>query len=875
MKKKVFVHLDMDSVEAISEFHGFNLQDKDNRIFISSIHNSLNFFKQFNVKATYFVIARDLEITERLEAIKEVLKSGHNIASHSYGHSFLRNLSKKEKIYEISKSKEIIEDKLGVEVLGFRAPSYSIDCEVLEALCDVGYKYDSSIIPNNKNKSLIKINRLFNEPFEIVPEKNLLELPMPVVEPFGFPFHPSYSFVLGRLLHNIGLSRFQKNNNYLVYLFHNADFSDKPRLARTIPEYIYLNERSWKTKKKFLSAIFSKVLKNFDPINTENFVKNWPDSAPELNPKTILGISTTHETSACIVRDGKILSAISEERVSRVKLDSSFPPVRAIKEVIDVSKINPKSIDAVAISGLNWRALIPRTLESQKCDFFEFHGFNDYFPHFNKIFYRLYYLIRSLGYGDVSKYLKSKYGINPKVFYIEHHEAHAWSAYALGGEKKATVVTADGVGDDVSLTVGLANHGLIKRVYQAFYPHSLGQFYTSLTQYLGFIGGRHEGKVTGLAAYGKASDDLIKKINKTLIDSQELKLNKKYYSEGFVRNINFKKLFKSKKFNIFRQGFGQSDALFEYRNFKPPLKKILKNHSKEDLANAYQKITEDKLFKIILNNYKKDFSHLRLAGGVMANVKINHVLSKKLSSKSVFIFPNMGDGGLSVGAAFAIKGKIHKPLSNVYLGRSFSDKNIIKALNKKRSLEWKKPKNLEKEVALLLKLGKVVARFDERMEFGPRALGNRSILYFCNDVTVNDWLNKKLNRTEFMPFAPICLYEDADLYFNLREGEKHACQFMTMVAIATKKMKNECPAAVHVDGTCRPQLIKKETNPKLYKLIHEYKKLTGISCLINTSLNLHEEPIVNSPDDAIKAFVYAKLDFLLIGQYLVNSKKIK
>src|SRR5262249_12796517 len=151
------------------------------------------------------------------------------------------------------------------------------------------------------------------------------------------------------------------------------------------------------------------------------------------------------------------------------------------------------------------------------------------------------------------------------------------------------------------------------------------------------------------------------------------------------------------------------------------------------------------------------------------------------------------------------------------------------------------------------------------MEYGPRALGNRSILYHCRSKDVNDWLNKQLKRTEFMPFAPICLYEDAEKYFMLHGGEKRACEFMTIVVSCTERMRNECPAAVHVDGTARPQLVKRETNPAVHALIAAYKERTGSSCLINTSFNMHEEPIVRTPQEAVQAFLQAGLDYLIAG----------
>jgi carbamoyltransferase len=209
----------------------------------------------------------------------------------------------------------------------------------------------------------------------------------------------------------------------------------------------------------------------------------------------------------------------------------------------------------------------------------------------------------------------------------------------------------------------------------------------------------------------------------------------------------------------------------------------------------------------------------------------------------------------------------------MYLGTEYSEEEILRALNKYQTMPYTRPDNLPQTVARALADKKIVARFDGRMEFGPRALGNRSILYHCGDRSVNDWLNRQLNRTEFMPFAPICIYEDAEEYFQVIEGEKRPCEFMTLVVKCTDRMVNTCPAAVHVDGTARPQLLRRESNPAMYDILTAYRDLTGISCVINTSFNMHEEPIVRSPEEAINAFQQSKLDLLILGQFLVSQSE--
>jgi carbamoyltransferase len=208
-------------------------------------------------------------------------------------------------------------------------------------------------------------------------------------------------------------------------------------------------------------------------------------------------------------------------------------------------------------------------------------------------------------------------------------------------------------------------------------------------------------------------------------------------------------------------------------------------------------------------------------------------------------------------------------LADVYFGPSFSDAEIERAVAKER-LPAERVTDIEHTVAKLLAQGYVVARFAGRMEYGPRALGNRSILYQATDSTVNDWLNKRLNRTEFMPFAPVTLAEFADQCYEDLPGARYPAQFMTITFKCTEWMKKNCPAVVHVDGTARPQIIHQETNPSYYRIVDEYRKLTGLPSLINTSFNMHEEPIVCSPSDALRAFTDGGLDYLAIGNYLLE-----
>jgi carbamoyltransferase len=265
---------------------------------------------------------------------------------------------------------------------------------------------------------------------------------------------------------------------------------------------------------------------------------------------------------------------------------------------------------------------------------------------------------------------------------------------------------------------------------------------------------------------------------------------------------------------------------------------------------------------------------LVLAGGVTANVKMNQRLHELEAVKGLFVYPNMGDGGCGSGLAVhrSWPGGPPKELEHVYLGPSFSDEEIEAAL-RGAGLEFERPALLGAEVAARLHAGQVIGRFAGAMEYGPRALGNRSILYHGREPEVNQWLNQRLGRTEFMPFAPVTLWEARHRCYRGLAGAEHAAEFMTVTFECTDEMRTSCPAAVHVDGTARPQLIRREVNPGYHDVLVEYERLSGIPSLVNTSFNLHEEPIVCTPQDALRVFLQGGLDCLAMGPFVVDHPR--
>ncbi|MDX1436539.1 MAG: carbamoyltransferase C-terminal domain-containing protein, partial [Anaerolineales bacterium] len=268
--------------------------------------------------------------------------------------------------------------------------------------------------------------------------------------------------------------------------------------------------------------------------------------------------------------------------------------------------------------------------------------------------------------------------------------------------------------------------------------------------------------------------------------------------------------------------------------------------------------------------------NVAVAGGVFANVKFNQRIHELEEVDHFFVHPAMDDSGLSVGGALAAllgspeidASRVRQPLENVYFGPGYSDDDIKGAI-KKSGLDARRQPEMARTIAQLLAEGHVVARFTGRMEYGPRALGHRSILYQTTDPSVNDWLNENLNRTEFMPFAPATLVEYADRCYLGLDGARNAARFMTITFNCTPAMQAESPGVVHVDGTARPQIIDPDSAPDFYKILSAYHEITGIPSVINTSFNMHEEPIVCTPEDALRSFKQGNLAYLALGDWLV------
>lgn len=576
----------------------------------------------------------------------------------------------------------------------------------------------------------------------------------------------------------------------------------------------------------------------------------------------VLGLHIeTHDTGVALIEDGKIIAAVNEERLSRVKMDGSIP-WRSIEEVFRISGLTPKDIDVMAFSGLKpgsrklfyffWQqaqravytkgAYLKSFLNPKTFDF-------DRFLKQTGLAAAIEYFRVSRGLKNILRNFKEK-GFKGKVEFAEHDLAHAAGAYYTSGFDNGLIAIIEGSSFTNTASFWRAKNGDLEKIYEIPLPHSIGRYYEMVTTILGFHAKKHGGKITGLAAFGDPKKCYDKVAKLLRVDGFEVTVSPKtfsLYDEYYARG---------KKLPRYFEGLGR-----------------------EDIAAAFQKRMEDVVLELLKNLMKKHpAENIMLSGGVCANVKLNMEIMRLPRIKKVFVHPGMGDVGQALGAALAAYKK-HIPdfkpfeLENIYFGPAYSDDEIATAL-KKYNLDYEKPADLAGAVAKLLNNNKVIGLFNGRMEYGPRALGNRSILYPATDKSVNDWLNKQLKRTEFMPFAPVTLDERAyDCYLKEDIDKcRHAAEFMTIAVSATNYMKEKMPAAVHVDGTCRPQLIKRETNPLYYDILKNYEKITGLPALVNTSFNMHEEPIVCNPEDAIKAYEASKLDALVIGNYLAIRK---
>jgi carbamoyltransferase len=567
----------------------------------------------------------------------------------------------------------------------------------------------------------------------------------------------------------------------------------------------------------------------------------------------ILGISAFyHDSAACLLKDGEIIAASQEERFTREKNDASFP-----KKAIDFClKEAGISIDDVSLITFYEKPFVKfeRIIESIKNTApFGFLFFKKAIQSWVKV--KLW----------IPAIIRKELNYKGKMIFSEHHESHAAGAFFTSPYKESAIVTVDGVGEKACITIGYGKDNHVEILKEQHYPHSFGLLYSAFTQYCGFKINSGEYKLMGLAPYGKPiyKKQIIENLV-TISKKGEVLLDMKYFSfDTGKTTIN----------NRFCAVFGK------------PARKAEEKMSDFycDIASSIQSVTED--FMATLLEYAKEITNTEnvcLSGGVALNCKANGELLKRNIFKNIWVQPAAGDSGGSMGSAFVgyynylkkERKQIEDSLKKqIYLGSSFSDLEIEQVLKKYNIVYGKKDDlDLLEIVSEELKNKKIVGCFQGRAEFGPRALGNRSILGSPLYADMKEHINMKIKMREgFRPFAPVVLEEKKENWFEMEGSSKY------MLFTFKGKNKGEIPSCIHEDNTARVQSLQQEDNEFLYSLISMFEKKTGCPILINTSFNIRGEPIVNSPFDALNCFFHTHMDILVLQNYVVfkeHNKKL-
>lgn len=563
----------------------------------------------------------------------------------------------------------------------------------------------------------------------------------------------------------------------------------------------------------------------------------------------ILGISCFyHDAAAALVKDGTVIAAAEEERFTRIKHDFSFP-INAANYCLKAGNTDSANLDYIVFYEkpfLKFERVLKTNLAT--------------FPKSYKLFQEsmIYWLKEKIWIKSI---IKERLNYEGDVLFAEHHLSHAASSFFVSPFKEAAIITTDGVGEWATTTVGIGKGNKIELRKQINFPHSLGLLYSAFTAFLGFKVNNGEYKVMGMAPYGKPKYvDKIYEIIKVEKDGS-FKLNMDYFSYHHSPHRTF-----SKKFI----------GLFGKPRTPEESGKLDSYYS--DIAASIQKVLEDILLKIANNLYKEyGLKQLCFAGGVALNSVANGKILRETPFKEIFIQPQPGDGGCAIGAALylyhAIFGRKRIFIQeHAYYGPEYSNEEIKEFLDETH-IRYKKlsDEELFKEVVTYLEKGKVIGWFQGRMEWGPRALGNRSILADPRKPYMKDLINKRIKfREPFRPFAPSVLANRAPDWFEIKNTTKnYPFKYMLYVVDVKKEKRNLVPAIVHIDGTTRPQLVYKEDNHRYYCLIEKFEELTGVPLVLNTSFNLKGEPIVCSPKDALATFIKSGLDILVLGNFLI------
>jgi carbamoyltransferase len=551
-----------------------------------------------------------------------------------------------------------------------------------------------------------------------------------------------------------------------------------------------------------------------------------------------IGFQHTHDSSASIARNGEILFAVAEERLSRKKHDGRFP-VHAIKACLDYAKVKPTDLDFICFGWPTPGVEFRHTLKSFLNGRFPFS-----YVHFRQI--TSHYVRMSLQRGGMNQFTQHFGPTKAAVRFVEHHLAHAISTYALSGFSEATVVVIDGRGAWEATSIWYGHDGQLDHVQTIQWPNSLGVFYAEFTHYLGFQRNSDEWKVMGLAPYG----------------SPGINLREFIVPDDSPYWINSRRL-------LGRSGDDASGIESAFGPRRQPESEI--DDRCKDLAFAVQDACEVAMMQVV--RMATEMTHCRtlcLAGGVALNSKANGKILASGLADHIFIQPAAADDGVALGAALAPHLETEKRLPmhkmrQAYLGPGYTDDEIERALRTYK-LRHTKLDDPAKAAADLLADGKIIGWFQGRAEFGPRALGNRSILADPRDPDMKDKVNNAVKfREAWRPFAPSVTAEAAADYLE----KPYDSPFMILTFQVRPEKRSIIPAVTHQDGSGRFQTVDQEMNPLYWQLLKAFEARTGVPVVMNTSFNLRGEPMVSSPTDAIRTFYSSGMEALVLGNYLI------
>ena len=556
-------------------------------------------------------------------------------------------------------------------------------------------------------------------------------------------------------------------------------------------------------------------------------------------------------SSAAIVKDGRVIAGAPEERFSREQRTKSFPS-NAVSYCLAAAQSSLEQVDCVAQGwnpGASWQRFEPllSSFRLRREDYF--YSIPDNLWNFTA--------------RDPKDWVSMGFPIDsgiPTIYYVQHHRSHAANAFFLSPFEDAAILTCDWRGEQECFTWGEGRGNAIEILYKQAMPHSLGMFYSTFTELLGYRRDSDEWKVMALSAFDSSGADLTEKVRSTLRMSADgsFELDQSYYQGAIFEQS---KLYTPKLVSLLGEREGRPDETPDDWHCA--------------VAKAMQTVSEEVIIQSLCKLYERTKSgNLVLGGGFAMNSVLNGKLPEKTPFKNVYVSFAPADVGNSIGAALYAAHCISKQPRSVqftssYLGPEFTNDQVMAVLQR-RGIRYRKLPNAAEQVAALLADGEIVAHFHGRMEFGERALGNRSILADPRKSSIKDKINATVKyREAYRPLAPAVLYEKAPQYFEVPQG--YECHFMEKVVAVRKQHQTLLPGITHVDGSARVQTVRKEHNSRFYEIIERFGAITEVPVVVNTSFNVNGEPIVLSPDYAVTTFFNSGLRFLVIEDCLVEK----